>query len=247
MAEATMVGKTFVPKKVVSFSGIYECTLCSQRFTFTKGLRFPPSHCLNAKWRLVVALPDAEAPKFEETLKNLLAAYVGESNAYVRYAAFAGKADEEGYLKLGSLFRATSRAEQIHASNHAEVIQVLGGMPDPKIIPPEVMTTEDNLEVALSGENYEVNTMYADFIKEAEESKFPDALHTFNLAIEVEKKHARLFSAAIVQLRLDRSGEKLSAKASYYVCPKCGYTVEHITFDECPNCGSWAKRYQTVD
>ena len=42
------------------------------------------------------------------TLDNLQAAYNGESNASAKYAAFAKKADEEGYGQVASLFRAAS-------------------------------------------------------------------------------------------------------------------------------------------
>ena len=62
-------------------------------------------------------------PSTGNTLGNLVAAYNGESNAHVRYAAFALKADEEGFTQVASLFRAASRAEEIHAANHATVIR----------------------------------------------------------------------------------------------------------------------------
>src|SRR5208282_2505294 len=92
------------------------------------------------------------APTHEQTLKNLLAAFNGESNAAAHYAAFAVKAGEEGYLKVGSLFRATARAEQIHAANHAAVIRKLGGSPEAAIMPGEVTTTVENLKAAIAGE-----------------------------------------------------------------------------------------------
>ena len=71
-------------------------------------------------------MPTSPAPAHEQTLKNLLAAFNGESNASARYAAFAVKADEEGYLKVASLFRAASRAEQIHAANHSASYREIG-------------------------------------------------------------------------------------------------------------------------
>ncbi len=62
----------------------------------------------------------------EITIKNLLAAFEGESNAHVKYIAFADRADEDGLHGAASLFRAAGRAEQIHAANHARVIKQLG-------------------------------------------------------------------------------------------------------------------------
>ncbi|MGC8494772.1 MAG: ferritin family protein, partial [Syntrophobacteraceae bacterium] len=41
-----------------------------------------------------------------KTLDNLMTAYNGESNARARYLAYAKEADQEGYGKVASLFRA---------------------------------------------------------------------------------------------------------------------------------------------
>jgi len=48
-----------------------------------------------------VAQADTEK---NETLKNLQAAYNGESNAHHRYLAFAKKADQEGYKQVAVVF-----------------------------------------------------------------------------------------------------------------------------------------------
>src|SRR6476620_9328683 len=64
-----------------------------------------------------------------KTLDNLQAAFDGESNANAKYLAFAKKADEEGYAKVASLFRAAARAEAIRFNNHAQVIKQLGANP----------------------------------------------------------------------------------------------------------------------
>lgn len=185
----------------------------------------------------------------EQTLKNLIAAYNGESNASARYAAFAVKADEEGYLKVASLFRAASRAEQIHANNHSEVIVKLGGTPVVNIGAAAVKTTAENLEAAIAGELHEVDVMYPDFIKEAEARKNTAARRTFHYAIEAEKEHARLYTEALEHIRhcADKTCEKLSSKTSYYICPVCGYTVEKAEFDRCPVCSHPKGKFELVD
>ena len=86
------------------------------------------------------------------TIKNLLAAFEGESNAFAKYIAFAAKAEEDGLHGAASLFRAAGRAEQIHAANHARVIKQLGGDVRCEIHKVEVKTTLENLKTALSGE-----------------------------------------------------------------------------------------------
>jgi rubrerythrin len=195
-------------------------------------------------------VPTSPAPAHEQTLKNLLAAFNGESNASARYAAFAVKADEEGYLKVASLFRAASRAEQIHAANHSKVIVKMGAdTPVATIEAATVKTTVENLKAAIAGETYEIDVMYPDFINEAETQKNTAALRTFNFAIEAEKGHAQLYTKALehVQHCVDKTCEKLSNKATYYVCPECGLTVEKAEFDRCPVCGKPKEKFELIN
>jgi len=187
-------------------------------------------------------------PTNEQTVKNLLAAFNGESNASARYAAFAIKADQEGYLKVGSLFRAASRAEHIHASNHSLVIQKLGATPVATIEQAQVKSTVENLQSAISGELYEVDVMYPEFIQEAKAQENSAALRTFTYAIEAEKEHARLFVKALehIQHCVDKSCDKLSNKAVYLVCPVCGFTADKAEFDRCPVCGHSKEKFELV-
>ena len=105
-----------------------------------------------------------------KTLDNLMAAYNGESNAKAKYTEFAKKADQEGFAGAASLFRAAAKAEEVHATRHAEVIKKLGGTPKADIKLPEIKSTADNLKAALEGETYERDKMYPEFIAEAKAS-----------------------------------------------------------------------------
>src|SRR3954454_20110799 len=105
----------------------------------------------------------------EVTLRNLQAAFEGESNAHAKYSAFAIKADAEGLHGAASLFRAAARAEQIHADNHARVIRKLGAEAAAAIQPIHVKSTLENLNEARAGERYEIESMYPEFIREAKE------------------------------------------------------------------------------
>jgi rubrerythrin len=179
----------------------------------------------------------------EITLKNLLTAFEGESNAHAKYAAFAGKADEEGLHGIASLFRAASRAEEIHAANHAGAIVRLGGEPKCEIHPAAIETTAKNLKTALAGETYEVETMYPEFLAQVDNE--PTAERTFNFAFRAEKTHIRLYTAAIAALA---AGEAWIKEArSYAVCPTCGHTVESIAPQErCPTCRVPGERFETI-
>ncbi len=174
----------------------------------------------------------------EQSLTNLCIAFNGESNAAVRYAAFAKRADEEGYLRIGSLFRAVSRSEQIHAANHTATLLKMGRTHRPTIEMPRVKSTIENLNAAIDGEFYEVNEMYPEFILEASAQILTSARRTFQHALASERGHLQLFLSALEKVEHpdETSAAMLSRKAAFYVCPECGYTAEIIEYDGCPIC-----------
>lgn len=163
-----------------------------------------------------------------KTLENLQTAYDGESNANAKYLEYAKKADEEGYAKVASLFRAAARAEEIHKVNHAKVISALGGTPKAEIKMPEIKTTAENLKAAIEGESYERDKMYVDFLAEARTVGNKDAVRTFNFAKAAEAEHAKLYTEALANL------EQWKGKATFLVCSTCGYTTPDAKLEKCP-------------
>ncbi|HEV2396280.1 MAG TPA: ferritin family protein [Candidatus Sulfotelmatobacter sp.] len=190
----------------------------------------------------LIAFPGKAAAAATTTLQNLQAAYNGESNAHVRYAAFADRADKEGYGEVASLFRAAAKAEEVHAANHAVVIKKLGGTPESKIETPVVKSTEENLQAAIKGESYERDTMYPEFLKQARVEGDRDALQTFNYAKTAESEHAKLYSEALRNL----TTLKGSKSKEYFVCTICGYTTQKMDFSKCPSCFNHKDKYEKV-
>jgi rubrerythrin len=187
------------------------------------------------------------AAENEITLQNLMTAFEGESNAHAKYTEFAAKADEEEFCGVASLFRAAARAEQIHAANHARVINQMGGRAECEIHPVKVNSTLENLKTALSGENYEAYTMYPGFLEEAVERKSTSAIKTFTGALEAEKTHVRLFGQAIALLAAKEKGSWIGEARDFYVCPVCGYTSEtEEEHERCPVCNCPWERFEIV-
>jgi len=181
------------------------------------------------------------APAEKTTLDNLMAAFDGESNANARYLAFAVKADEEGYGKVASLFRAAARAEQVHYEHHAAVIIELGGTPEAKIETPDVKSTKENLEAALKGETYETTVMYPEFLAKAEKDKIKNAVDAFEDAQAAEAVHAAWYKKA-----LNNMDAWKGPKMDFYVCPKCGNVVDVIPGLACPICMEDTKKFIPV-
>ena len=196
-------------------------------------------HIVSAVLPLVLL---AGTPAAATTLENMQAAYSGESNAHARYLAFAKQAASEGYGEIASLFRAAARAEKIHATNHAAVIQELGAVPQALVEGPVVKSTRENLEAAIKGESYERDTMYPDFLKQARADRNTRAVRSLNLAKTAEAEHAKLYSAALASLeRL-----KGTRETAYYVCPVCGFTVREPDFVKCPSCFTPKEGFEKV-
>jgi rubrerythrin len=126
-----------------------------------------------------VAMKESDKTTTGTTLDHLQEAFNGETNAHYRYLAFAAQADIEGFHQVASLFRATARAEEIHARNHSDVIRMIGAQPKSKIEKPVVKSTRENLRIAMDGEIYERDKMYPPMIEEAKASKHPEAVRTF--------------------------------------------------------------------
>ncbi len=188
-----------------------------------------------------VALKENHQTAAETTLDHLQEAFNGESNAHYRYLAFAAQADVEGFHQVASLFRATAKAEEFHARNHAEVIRTMQAEPKAKIEKPVVKSTRENLHAAMDGEIYERDVMYPPMIEEAKRSKHPEAVRTFTYALKTEAEHARLFEVALKNI------DKMKKTTTYYVCKVCGYTVESLNFLRCLVCGHSKTDYIPVE
>lgn len=162
-----------------------------------------------------------------KSIDDLKAAFAGESQANRKYTAFSRKADQEGYSQVAKLFRAAAHAETVHALSH---FNALG----------EVKSTAENLQAAISGENYEVVDMYPDFLKDAEAEGNKAAARSFRYAWEVEKVHENLYREALASLG------KTAETYDYYVCPVCGYTVAKGAPERCPICNTPGARFERI-
>ena len=159
--------------------------------------------------------------KMAETVENLKKAFAGESQANRRYHAFAQKAKEEGFVQVAKLFRAAEKAEMVHALNH---LRIMG----------EIRSTAENLDAAVSGETFEFKEMYPEFLSIAKQEGKQQAAWSFQVANKVEEVHAGLFSKAVESVKSTKDLDEID----YYVCEVCGNTVEGVTPEKCPICGS---------
>ena len=176
------------------------------------------------------------------TRDALMSAFGGESMAHMRYLIFADIAEREDLPNVARLFRAVAYAEQVHAGNHYRRLKDL--KQDAKVIAGATFgpgNTSKNLELAIMGEEFEVEEMYPVYIEIAKTQGDRAAEISFRYALEAEKIHAELFKEA--KKYVDQ-GRDWPLDGYIWICPICGYT--HVGKEpplKCPVCGAPGKNF----
>ena len=162
--------------------------------------------------------------KGTKTYENLKAAFAGESQARNKYTYFASKAKKDGYEQIAAIFEETALNEKEHAKIWFKLLE--GGA---------IKSTEENLEAAADGENYEWTDMYAEFAKTAREEGFIDIADKFEAVGMIEKAHEERYRALLRSVKdkkvFSGDGEAI------WVCRNCGHIVIGKAAPEvCPVC-----------
>lgn len=176
------------------------------------------------------------------TASNLRSAFGGESMAYMRYIQWGEAAKKEGFPNVANLFKAIAYAEQVHAGNHFRELKKEVG--ETSVTAGAVFgmtTTSENLQGAIDGENYEVAQMYPAFLAVADMQSEKGSIRSFQFALEAEKTHATLFTAAKEAV----DAGKDYAEKTVHVCDVCGYTLVGELEDDCPICKAKASMFTT--
>lgn len=173
--------------------------------------------------------------KGSKTEKNILTAFVGESQARNRYTYFASVAKKEGYEQISWVFTETADNEKEHAKRLFKFLQ--GG--DVEVVasfPAGVIgNTFENLTVSAEGEKHEYKEMYPEFAKDAEEEGFGEISSVFKAIAVAELNHERRFSRILNNLKAGTVFKRM--KPTKWRCRNCGYVHESDGApDKCPAC-----------
>lgn len=173
--------------------------------------------------------------KGTQTEKNILTAFVGESQARNKYTYWASVAKKEGYVQISSIFTETADQEKEHAKRLFKLleggdVEVAGAFPAGVI-----GTTLENLEAAAAGEQEEHEHMYPSFAKIAREEGFTEIAVIFEAIAIAEKGHEeryRELAANIENGSVFKKGDKV-----VWRCRNCGYLHEGVEAPGlCPAC-----------
>ena len=162
--------------------------------------------------------------KGSKTEQCLMQAFAGESQARNKYTYFASKAKKEGYEQIAALFLETADNEKEHAKLWFKYLE--GG---------DIKSTEENLEEAANGENYEWTEMYPEFARVAESEGFKEIAAKFRLVAEIEKRHEERYKKLLNSVKT--GVVFVSNDVAVWKCRNCGHNVVGKYAPEiCPVC-----------
>ncbi|MGN0552628.1 MAG: rubrerythrin [Oscillospiraceae bacterium] len=157
-----------------------------------------------------------------KTEQNLREAFAGESQARNKYTYFASVAKKAGYEQIAALFLKTADNEKEHAKMWFKALGELG-------------TTEENLQSAAEGENFEWTDMYDRMAKEADEEGFHDLAEKFRGVAAIEKAHEERYRALLKNVEAKAVFEK--SGVTVWECRNCGHIVVGTSAPTvCPVC-----------
>jgi rubrerythrin len=173
--------------------------------------------------------------KGTQTEKNILTAFIGESQARNRYTYYASKARKDGFVQISHVFQETADQEKEHAKRLFKLLEG-GDVEITAAFPAGVIgTTQENLAEAAGGENYEWTTMYPEFAETARKEGFDNVASVFEAIAVAEKQHEKRYKGLKKNIE-DGSVFKKQGKVMWR-CRNCGYVYEGETAPEvCPAC-----------
>lgn len=176
-----------------------------------------------------------------KTLNNLAKSYAGECQAYVRYKFIEYGARMQGYACLAEIvdkvvFNEFNHARMFYtfiqkASNkQIDNIEICSGYPYK-----EKWDLLENLRLAAEDEEIEETRVYPEYAKTAREEGFEEIANLYDMIIQVESCHKKLFADLYNQMKNGTLYKK--SKPVKWKCADCGYEeTSKEAWQECPLC-----------
>ncbi len=139
-----------------------------------------------------------------KTIKNLQTAYMDELKDSKTYSLYAKKAKEEGYVDTADQLMNFSKIEHAHAVNHLSILSKIGYQPQLQDLNEDIIirNTADNIKQLISGESYDINIMYKNFMDTAMKENQHDAFNSFRHVSNTDNDRLIHFKNLIVDQTL---------------------------------------------
>lgn len=176
--------------------------------------------------------------KTSETVKNLMRAFAGESQARNRYTFSASAARKEGLPVVEAVFNFTAGQEKEHAEVFYRYLKDLSGgtiFIDGGYPVDLYDKSLDLLKAARHNEYEEYEQVYRSFGDIAKEEGFHPIANTFHKIAEIEKIHGDRFQ--LFADYLEKNQLFVSEAETGWMCLNCGYVFTGKTAPaKCPVC-----------
>jgi rubrerythrin len=182
----------------------------------------------------------------QAVIRNLQTAFEEELRTSSACRGFASRAESEGLHGVASVFRATARAEDIHAGNHARVLRHMGASTQIDLPEPHVESTHENLKAMLVEQKFEVDYLYPTFLTSAVPLFDSMAIRSFHWALEADKSHVRLYGEVSARVNANGHSGWAYARRQVFVCALCGYAALTLDGQNCPACNFLWEKCESV-
>ncbi|MBD3238175.1 MAG: rubrerythrin family protein [Candidatus Moranbacteria bacterium] len=174
-----------------------------------------------------------------QTVQNLIKAFIGESQARNRYTFYAKIAKKEGYEQIASIFSLTADQEKEHAHWLFKMLQDIKTDNQEVQVQAQAPTvlgnTINNLKAAISGEKFEHTQMYPEYAKVAKKQGYEDIANRLLAIAQAEAHHQERYEKLLAQVKNRTFFSK--EQVTEWTCRECGYVFKgKEPPQKCPSC-----------
>jgi rubrerythrin len=184
-----------------------------------------------------------------QTVAAIGYAFQRETDAHLRYVAFAEAANQEGYKGIAYMFTAFAASEGVHARNFKGLLARL--RVDAQAAPTTIKlgTTKENLIAAVADEIDSIDELYPRTLERVQPEGNVEAARLVKFAWESERQHRDLIQKIrrYSPMLFEQVAKAIDAKTGrYFVCQTCGSTLNKVPSPNCPVCASPPEQYRQV-
>jgi rubrerythrin len=190
-----------------------------------------------------------------QLVEALAQAYVGESQARMRYTEYAKIAKKEDYIQISQIFLETAEHENTHGKNFFRMIQKVcekleeteKSLTLEKVSVPIVRgTLIENLKASIKGEHHEHSELYPKIADIAKAEGFPKLAVQILAIAKAEEHHENRYQKLVDALE-STSYFKKDGKI-WWLCIECGYWhYSEKPPEMCPSCDHPKAFFKKID
>lgn len=173
--------------------------------------------------------------KDTRTARNVMQAFIIETQAIQKYLWFAKIATKEGYQQIAAIFTETAEQKKSHAKTlfrflEGTELEVTGTYKAEALA-----GTAENLKAAIEAETKQHEILFADFESVAWQEEFKQIATKLKLFRQIKKFYTERFAKLAANIENGTVFKK--EKKVKWICRKCGLIYEsERALKNCPGC-----------